>query len=97
MENYSSSLKACSQIALDLDLEIKMYKAYFADSAERYEDLIEIMKEVLNYTPEITMQQCCLLSIGYKNIVGKLRHSWRILHESDKNKEIIQKNIYSNL
>ncbi|XP_057689981.1 14-3-3 protein zeta-like [Corythoichthys intestinalis] len=54
-------------------------KAKLAEQAERYEDMAELMKEVVNMGTELTCEERNLLSVAYKNVVGACRSSWRVL------------------
>lgn len=53
--------------------------AKWAESAERYDDMADYMKEVTENSPELTQEVRNLLSVAYKNVVGARRSSWRVL------------------
>jgi hypothetical protein len=57
-------------------------KAKIAESAERYEDMAEFMKQCTQ-TPgnpeKFENDERNLLSVAYKNVVGAKRSSWRVL------------------
>ncbi|XP_022132873.1 14-3-3 protein 7-like [Momordica charantia] len=59
--------------------ELLVYSARLAEQAERYEDMVEEMKKVAKLNVELTVEERNLLSIGYKNVIGARRASWRIL------------------
>ncbi|CAG9315443.1 unnamed protein product [Blepharisma stoltei] len=60
-------------------MEDLTYKAKLAEQAERYDDMINIMKNVINQATELNVDQRNLLSVGYKNIVGVRRTAWRTI------------------
>jgi 14-3-3 protein epsilon len=57
--------------------------------AERYDEMVEAMKEVSQLASqgnELSVEERNLMSVGYKNVIGARRASWRIL-SSIENKE----------
>ncbi|XP_058750161.1 14-3-3-like protein C [Vicia villosa] len=56
-----------------------VYIAKLAEQAERYDEMVEAMKNVAKLDVELTVEERNLLSVGYKNVVGAHRASWRIL------------------
>jgi 14-3-3 protein epsilon len=66
-----------------------VYKAKLAEQAERYDEMVEAMKEVSQLASqgnELSVEERNLMSVGYKNVIGARRASWRIL-SSIENKE----------
>jgi len=67
-----------------------VYMAKLAEQAERYEEMVEYMKKVVqNTSTDLSLEERNLLSVAYKNIVGARRASLRIigsieLKESEK-------------
>jgi len=59
--------------------ETLIIKAKWAESAERYEDMADFMKQVTVSSKELTQEVRNLLSVAYKNVVGARRSSWRVL------------------
>ena len=56
-------------------------RARLAEQAERYDDMVKYMKEVVKTTEgEIDSEGRNLLSVAYKNVVGTKRSSWRIIN-----------------
>ena len=57
--------------------------------AERYDEMVEYMKEVVTGAKEdLTLEERNLLSVAYKNVVGARRASLRIINSIDtKEKE----------
>lgn len=59
--------------------EREVYQAKLSEQAERYEEMIESMNKVARMGVELTLEERNLLSVGYKNVIGARRASWRIL------------------
>ncbi|XP_031281915.1 14-3-3 protein 9-like [Pistacia vera] len=64
-----------------------VYIAKLAEQAERYEDMVDAMKKVANLDVELTVEERNLLSVGYKNVIGARRASWRILSSIEQKEE----------
>ncbi|KAG5040981.1 hypothetical protein AAZX31_05G147200 [Glycine max] len=64
-----------------------VYVAKLAEQAERYEEMVEAMKNVAKLNVELTVEERNLLSVGYKNVVGARRASWRILSSIEQKEE----------
>ncbi|XP_061362040.1 14-3-3-like protein C [Gastrolobium bilobum] len=64
-----------------------VYVAKLAEQAERYEEMVDAMKSVAKLNVELTVEERNLLSVGYKNIVGARRASWRILSSIEQKEE----------
>ena len=60
-------------------MEDLIYKAKLAEQAERYDDMISVMKQVIKGVTVLTVDQRNLLSVGYKNVVGVRRTAWRAI------------------
>jgi len=57
-----------------------VYLAKVAESAERYDDMLEYVKGIIAYSKaRLSVEERSLLSVAYKNITGGLRHSWRAI------------------
>jgi hypothetical protein len=54
-----------------------VYKAKFAEQAERFDEMVADMKEVTRQPQELTVKERNLLSVAYKNAIGSRRASWR--------------------
>mmetsp|Transcript_259 Transcript_259/g.732 ORF Transcript_259/g.732 Transcript_259/m.732 type:complete len:240 (+) Transcript_259:83-802(+) len=61
------------------DIDKIVYQAKLAEQAERYDEMMNFMKEVATQQPNLTLEQRNLLSVAYKNIVGARRASFRIV------------------
>jgi hypothetical protein len=68
-------------------MEDLVYKAKLAEQAERYEDMVRIMKEVVHHASELSVDQRNLLSVGYKNVVGARRTAWRTITALESKEE----------
>jgi len=53
--------------------------AKLSEQTERYEDMVEFMKEVVENFEDLTVEERNLLSVAYKNSVGSRRTAWRAL------------------
>lgn len=63
--------------------------AKLAEHSERYDDMVEAMKEVTKMDHPLEEEDRNLLSVAYKNVVGARRSAWRIissLEQKCKNK-----------
>lgn len=69
------------------DRESFVYVAKLAEQAERYDEMVDAMKKVANLDIELTVEERNLLSVGYKNVVGSRRASWRILSSIEQKEE----------
>ncbi|XP_076917290.1 14-3-3-like protein GF14 iota [Bidens hawaiensis] len=63
------------------------YLAKLAEQAERYEEMVESMKNVAKLNVELTVEERNLLSVGYKNVIGARRASWRIMSSIEQKEE----------
>ncbi|KAF8391233.1 hypothetical protein HHK36_023535 [Tetracentron sinense] len=64
-----------------------VYTAKLAEQAERYDEMVESMKKVAKLDVELTVEERNLLSVGYKNVIGARRASWRILSSIEQKEE----------
>ncbi|KNA21419.1 hypothetical protein SOVF_043340, partial [Spinacia oleracea] len=67
--------------------ETQVYLAKLAEQAERYEEMVECMKTVAKLDVELTVEERNLLSVGYKNVIGARRASWRIMSSIEQKEE----------
>jgi len=62
------------------DKESNVYMAKLAEQAERYDEMADFMRAVVEgSTDELSVEERNLLSVAYKNAVGARRASWRIV------------------
>lgn len=65
--------------------EAKVDRAKLAEQAERYDDMVEAMKYVVENTEEdLSDEERNLLSVAYKNVVGARRSAWRIINSLEE-------------
>ncbi|KAG9144290.1 hypothetical protein Leryth_016941 [Lithospermum erythrorhizon] len=64
-----------------------VYLARLAEQAERYDEMVEYMKEVAKLDEELTVEERNLVSVGYKHVIGGRRASWRILSSIEQKEE----------
>ncbi|RKP27769.1 14-3-3 domain-containing protein [Syncephalis pseudoplumigaleata] len=64
-----------------------VYMAKLAEQAERYDEMVENMKEVAKLVTELTVEERNLLSVAYKNVIGARRASWRIVSSIEQKEE----------
>merc|ERR1711899_640513 len=67
--------------------EDNVYKAKLAEQAERYDEMVEAMKNVASLDVELTVEERNLLSVAYKNVIGARRASWRIISSIEQKEE----------
>jgi 14-3-3 protein epsilon len=61
-----------------------LYVAKIAEQSERFEDMIDSMKKVIQIQPELTVEERNLLSVAYKNNLGGRRSAYRVLESLEK-------------
>ncbi|KAG0495894.1 hypothetical protein HPP92_000585 [Vanilla planifolia] len=76
-----------SEMALRIERDNCVYVAKLAEQAERYEEMVDAMKVVAKLDVELTPEERNLLSVGYKNVIGARRASWRILSSIEQKEE----------
>ncbi|KAL8692157.1 MAG: hypothetical protein Q9224_004019 [Gallowayella concinna] len=64
-----------------------VYLAKLAEQAERYEEMVENMKNVASADQELSVEERNLLSVAYKNVIGARRASWRIVTSIEQKEE----------
>ncbi|KAF8021405.1 hypothetical protein BT93_G1749 [Corymbia citriodora subsp. variegata] len=67
--------------------EAHVYMAKLAEQAERYDEMVECMKKVAKLDLDLTVEERNLLSVGYKNVIGARRASWRIMSSIEQKEE----------
>lgn len=73
----------------------RCYLGKLAEYIERFDDTVGFINEIFKEKKELNTQERNLLSIGYKNSIGKLRRTWRVI--SIKEEEHIKKNVKKEL
>ncbi|MQL88483.1 hypothetical protein Taro_021041 [Colocasia esculenta] len=74
-------------MSTEKERENHVYMAKLAEQAERYEEMVEFMKKVAMLNLELTVEERNLLSVGYKNVIGARRASWRIMSSIEQKEE----------
>ncbi|CAK7347151.1 unnamed protein product [Dovyalis caffra] len=72
---------------MEKERERLVYLARLAEQAERYDEMVEAMKKVAKLDVELTVEERNLVSVGYKNVIGARRASWRILSSIEQKEE----------
>jgi len=67
--------------------EDNVYKAKLAEQAERYDEMVNYMKQVASLDVELSVEERNLLSVAYKNVIGARRASWRIISSIEQKEE----------
>lgn len=58
-----------------------------AEQAERYDEMVNYMKDALKQDAELSVEERNLLSVAYKNVIGARRASWRIISSIEQKEE----------
>jgi len=69
------------------DRESCVYKAKLAEQAERYDEMVDAMKQVAEMNVSLSVEERNLLSVAYKNVIGARRASWRIISSIEQKEE----------
>jgi len=64
-----------------------VYMAKLSEQAERYDEMVDAMKQVAKMDVELTVEERNLLSVAYKNVIGARRASWRIVSSIEQKEE----------
>jgi len=67
--------------------EESVWMANLAEQAERYEEMVDIMKKIACTYSDLTVQERNLLSVAYKNVIGARRASLRIITSIEQKEE----------
>jgi 14-3-3 protein epsilon len=74
-----------------MSLEKKIFMARVADQAERYDDMVNFLKEIMAESNEdVSVDVRNLLSVGFKNLIGSRRAAWRTVSAIEQNKKYEQ-------
>ncbi|KAJ6335520.1 hypothetical protein OIU78_012198 [Salix suchowensis] len=72
---------------MEKEREQQVYSARLSEQAERYDEMVEAMNKVARLDVELTVEERNLVSVGYKNVIGARRASWRILSSIEQKEE----------
>lgn len=67
-----------------------LFVAKVTEQSERYEDMLDAMKKIVNLGQELSIEERNLLSVAYKNSITGKRSACRALDSLEKKEE--QKN-----
>lgn len=83
LNKFQSMFKTRGDMRGDL-----VFMARTAESAERYEDMCKLMRELVKHCAAegLTVEERNLLSVAYKNVIGTRRASWRTLNAETESK-----------
>lgn len=69
-------------------METKIFMARVADQSERYTDMVEFLKEIIDDSPEdLDTDVKNLLSVGFKNLISVQRSAYKTVEAIEKNKK----------
>lgn len=69
------------------DRDSLLFLAKIAEQTERFEDMVDYMKQVAAMPGELSVDERNMFSLSFKSIVGSLRKSWRIMTNLEQNEE----------
>ena len=67
--------------------EENVYMAKLSEQAERFDEMVDAMKQVAQLGLELTVEERNLLSVAYKNVIGARRASWRIISSIERKED----------
>ena len=69
-------------------METKIFMARVADQSERYEDMVQFLKEILEGSSEdVSSDVRNLLSVGFKNLISGQRSAYKTVQAIEQNKK----------
>lgn len=69
-------------------MERKIFMARVADQSERYSDMVEFLKEIIEESPEdVHIDVKNLLSVGFKNLISIPRSAYKTVQAIENNKK----------
>lgn len=72
---------------MSLPREELIFMAKICEQTERFEDMLDYMKQVAYMEQELSIDERNLLSVAYKNTVGTRRTAWRALSSIEQKEE----------
>ncbi|CAH1271199.1 YWHAZ [Branchiostoma lanceolatum] len=75
---YSNTKDRTMAESANLQRKIMLERAKVAEQAERYEDMVKCMKELVETGGKLSAEERNLLSVAYKNVVGSRRSALRV-------------------
>ena len=61
-----------------------IYLSKLYEKAERYPDMLKAITKMIIINPNLTKEECDILSTGYKCMITDKRNSWRILNSMER-------------
>ncbi|KAL5723133.1 Growth-regulating factor 12 [Ranunculus cassubicifolius] len=74
-------------MSTEKERETLVYLTKLSEQAERYDEMVECMKKLAKLDLELSVEERNLLSVGYKNVIGSRRASWRIMSSIEQKEE----------
>ena len=69
-----------------MSVEEQIFLARVAEQAERFEDMVDFLKPVLDQKGgELTSDERNLLSVAFKNLISSKRTAWRTISAIEQN------------
>ena len=68
-------------------------KARIAEEAERYHDMVTIMKSLAEMPEEFSIEERNMFSVAFKNVIGSQRFAWRVIFSIEQKTEESKKNV----
>ena len=69
-----------------MSVEENIFLARVAEQAERFEDMVEFLKAVLDQKgADLTADERNLLSVAFKNLISSKRTAWRTISAIEQN------------
>lgn len=72
---------------MSISREESIYLAKISEQTERFEDMLDNMKNVVKANQELSVEERNLLSVAYKNSVGTRRTAWRSITSIEQKEE----------
>jgi 14-3-3 protein epsilon len=72
---------------MSLSRDELIFMAKVSEQTERFEDMLDYMKKVVQTGGELSIEERNLLSVAYKNSVGSRRTAWRALSSIEQKEE----------
>lgn len=64
-----------------------IYMTKLTEQTERFEDMVNYVKKVVQMDQELSIEERNLLSVAYKNSIGGRRTAWRVLSSIESKEE----------
>jgi 14-3-3 protein epsilon len=81
------TLRGAVGTGMSLSREELIYMSKVSEQTERFEDMLDYMKKVVQLGQDLSVEERNLLSVAYKNTVGSRRTAWRALSSIEQKEE----------